>query len=527
MRFLWIYIVLGLLMFARCAQEGILSGGSKDVTPPQVLSLDTSGRLKAEFPPNGSTNFNQEEILIQFDEFIELKDKSKQIIVSPKPSSPFEYEVKGRKLFITVPLDLQANTTFIINFGESIRDITEGNILRNYQYVFSTGDYVDSLSYQVQVNNAETGAPLRQAAVMLYQEYDDSICFKEKPYYFGYTDDNGACKLSYLADDEYKLVVVKDENSNLLYDLDEEIAYEANLIHPDTSNLIDTLLSFNGSKLEIKSAKITKNGQGLVLFNRPLFTEDYTTIESVAWLSQVEKSNSLDTLSFWIKPEIEDNPKYKLKIDNLKENLFLKVPSDTLLKMIDNNANKILDNRLRIQFAQPIESFDSSEIKVFRDDKVIESFSSLSLDQKQILSIKADFELDKDYRMVLPAKNVTSIYGAKNDSIEIYFQKSEPNDFGGVSIDVQGSGEQYLLQMTDAGAVVRQVVLNVDNGFKHNWQYVTPKKYNFRLVFDVNKNGVWDTGDYLKGVQPEKVIYYNEPVELRKGWDQEITWIIK
>src|SRR5690606_1739246 len=105
---------------------------------------------------NFSTNFNAKEIIINFDEFVTLKDVNKQLIVSP----PLKYRPEitpytaSKQIKIRLKDTLQPNTTYSCNFGQSIEDNNENNKLRGCKYVFSTGSYVDSLSRSGYVKDA-------------------------------------------------------------------------------------------------------------------------------------------------------------------------------------------------------------------------------------------------------------------------------------------------------------------------------------------------------------------------------------
>ncbi len=201
-----------------CAQQGSPSGGPRDETPPRVLVCD---------PPNYSIRFDEKKILITFDEFVVLENVNQELIVSP----PMEEkpEVKLRKKTIVIQFDeaLKENTTYTFHFGRAIKDLHEGNELLNYEYVFSTGDVLDSMSVRGVLRVAEDlSYPEDPVAIMLYTRLADSVPLTEPPLYVGRTGDSGVFSVNNLRPDEYKLFALKDGNSNLLFDLPtEEIAF--------------------------------------------------------------------------------------------------------------------------------------------------------------------------------------------------------------------------------------------------------------------------------------------------------------
>jgi hypothetical protein len=118
-----------------CAQRATLTGGDKDVVPPDIVTT---------IPANQSLNFTEKEIILEFNEFVKLSNLQNQLIVSPPMEEAPEIRVKGKKVIIKILSELQENTTYSLNFGDAIVDITEDNPYPNYKYVFSTGNYIDS-----------------------------------------------------------------------------------------------------------------------------------------------------------------------------------------------------------------------------------------------------------------------------------------------------------------------------------------------------------------------------------------------
>lgn len=212
-----------------CAHPISPGGGLKDHNPPLILG---------EIPENGSANFNTNKFTIEFDEFVELKDIQQQLMISPPLNEKPDFKIKGKSLHVKFNELLQENTTYSVYFGDAIVDITEGNPVSNFTYIFSTGDYVDSLSLQGVVENASNLEPVEECYVMLYKDDNDTISLDSlpyfvRPYYLSKTDEKGRFRLNGLADDNYLLFALKDMNSSLTFDQPaEEIAFLDSLIHP-------------------------------------------------------------------------------------------------------------------------------------------------------------------------------------------------------------------------------------------------------------------------------------------------------
>jgi hypothetical protein len=182
------------LILAACAQQSSPTGGDKDTLPPQVLESS---------PQPFSTNFKGNEIELEFDEYIQVKDFSSQLIVSPSLENQPEYKIRGKKLIVSWEDSLAANTTYQFNFGKSVVDLNEGNVKTDMVFVFSTGPHLDSLTIQGQVVQVADNTPLEECAVMIYQNNIDSLPLTTPPQYFAITDANGFFELRYLPEGDY------------------------------------------------------------------------------------------------------------------------------------------------------------------------------------------------------------------------------------------------------------------------------------------------------------------------------------
>ncbi|MFB0925536.1 MAG: Ig-like domain-containing protein [Vicingaceae bacterium] len=239
-----------MLILVSCAQIRPLTGGEKDETAPKEL---------VSTPINGATNFIEKTIVVEFDEFIKLTNVTSQLIVSPLMETPPVIMVKGKKLVIKLQSDLSENTTYSLNFGNAITDITESNIFPNYKYVFSTGPIIDSLSYSGTVLNAFDLSKKESIYVLLYDQFEDSIPLKELPRYVALTDEEGKYSITNIAQGEYKFFAIKDINNNYLFDLpNEEIAFMDETIFIDSISSENTIHLFEDES-ELQFLKKAEN----------------------------------------------------------------------------------------------------------------------------------------------------------------------------------------------------------------------------------------------------------------------------
>ena len=232
----FISTIVLLLMISNCANRGRPSGGIKDVTPPTIVKSD---------PENQSVNFDGDEIKIQFDEYIKIKNLQRQLIISP-PMDPIpEITPLGnasKDIKIKITDTLSPNTTYAFNFGNSIVDNNEENPFPYYKYVFSTGDYIDSLSVKGQIIDATLKKPDDFVSVMLYEvdsTLTDSIIYKKQPRYITNTlDSTTTFTLENLKAGKYLMVAIKDENQDYKFQpKTDKIAFQDTYVDVPTDSL--------------------------------------------------------------------------------------------------------------------------------------------------------------------------------------------------------------------------------------------------------------------------------------------------
>jgi len=262
-----IYFLIIALFCWGCAQQGSPSGGPRDEVPPRVVESD---------PPNYSTQFEAKKILITFDEYVVLDNVNQELIVSPPMEEKPEVRLRKKTIIVQFEESLKENTTYTFNFGSAIKDLHEGNKLLNFEYVFSTGDVLDSLSVKGTLKYAEDlSKPEEPISIMLYEDLRDSVPLIDIPLYIGKSDDSGVFSVNNLRPDVYKLFALKDGNNNFLFDLPtEEIAF------------LDTSLILNAEftrSLLIASGKIDSTA----------LIDSVTTVDTLAGI--VDSTGVVDT----------------------------------------------------------------------------------------------------------------------------------------------------------------------------------------------------------------------------------------
>jgi len=254
----YIFLILTATALWQCANPVSPTGGAKDTTPPRVLSSD---------PPNYAIRVKNKSFKIDFNEFITLKNPVSEIFISPPLKNPLDTRLRGKSLIIKTDDSLSPNTTYSITFGNAITDLTEGNVLTGYNFVFSTGDYVDSLSLQGNVRKAFDLQPQKDVFAELYIDNNDtipydSLPFKVAPYYITKTDEQGNFIFHNLQNKPFKLFALSDQNGDLIFNqLSEKIAFCDSLALPFFYNIPKPDTAGKDSIMQEKQFPLNANGK--------------------------------------------------------------------------------------------------------------------------------------------------------------------------------------------------------------------------------------------------------------------------
>ncbi|MGL4596827.1 MAG: Ig-like domain-containing domain [Bacteroidia bacterium] len=528
-----------LLFLASCAQVIAPDGGGADRTPPRPI---------AYLPDSAATNFTGKKIVIRFDEYIQLQGVVDQVVISPPMNNTPEITVRKKDVVVEFFDTLRPNTTYTINFGSAIRDITENNKLENFTYVFSTGPTIDTLRMGGQVRNAYTLGAEKNVLVMLYADLQDSAPLKNKPYYFSKTREDGSFRMTNLRAGKYRIFGLVDANFNYLYDNEEEkIAFADSVI--TLNGNIDTL-SLRLFLPETKNVTIKKVTQPYP--NRIVFELNKPDLEAEIQFSntvpddvkvRVEKSRGGDSISFFLNKVFTDTLRVKLIrnkeiLDSTEVQLFnvsdkrFKARAG-LLEMrklqVTTNGNGAkpfdLGDTLQLYTNNPIVNFDATKVRLIRRNDTLPIQTSIDPTTLRRVFIPFNLEEDSAYTLYILPGAMIDWFGQKNDTLKKKFVVQRAGFYGNVTVKTQGlkTGKPVIIQLLgENGKVVATRKINADEKLIFN--RLAPGMYSLRLIDDNNNDGDWDSGNYLAGLQPERVRFYMSPIKVRSGWDLDVEW---
>jgi len=526
------FLIAVILAVIQCARRGSPSGGPKDTTPPVLIKAD---------PENFTTEFKAKKIRLYFDEYIKLEDVQNQLIVSP----PLKYNPEvspqgGASKYVEVTLKdtLLENTTYTLNFGQSIVDNNEGNPNSFLTYVFSTGTYIDSLTVSGVVKDAFNVKADDFISVMLYEidtSYTDSTIFNKPPNYLTNTlDSTTIFQLKYLKEGKYAIFAIKDESKNNLFDQNID---KIGFIEDTVSLPTDTVFLLNLFK-EIPNYSLrTPNyaaankiifgySGGDVKLDVTALTEFPDSIRTL-----VAKEPEKDTLNYWFTPFEIDSIIFKVTNESLKKiDTFTvktrKLASDSLM-LAPSHLNTInFEDEFHITSSIPIITIDTTRVAIFNKDTMEVNFKTQLDSAKNQISMEFEKEADETYYLSLLPNFVTDFFGETNDTINYRLSTGGYADFGNLRLNLAGEiAYPIIVQLTDEkGKLYREIYVPEAKALDFN--SLEPGNYLIRIIIDNNANGKWDTGNYLKKIQPERVIYYPGTIEMRANWEKIETFTV-
>jgi len=520
------YLILVFLMIYGCASMKTPEGGPRDTTAPKVLKME---------PKNLTTNFTSKKIVIDFDEYIKLANEFKEFTISPEQEKPPILKAKLRRLEVTLQDSLETNTTYTLNFGKSIADINEGNALKNFTYVFSTGPTLDSLTISGNVKNALSGQPEIEAVVFILPLAKDSIFGKKKPSIYTTTDSSGNFKLNNLKKGTYKIYAIKETGGDKIYQqFTDQVGFikEPFQLTKNSDSLNMTIFKELATIFIVSDRKINNDGSISMNFNQKLRKPEISILDpsnvDVGKIVQFNKSN--DSVKVWLKELNFDSVKLVIKdegipLDTVKLTRGKKDTYTRIITATDNLEGSFLNPNkpLHLFFNLPIEKIDLTKVMLLEDSIPRKGFT-LEKDSTNILSYVVKYPWKKSEKYILKFNEgaVSGILNSKNKEIIKNFELANADDYGTLTLKVTVSDttKNYVLEIVNEK---KEMVVSSQRIYKSSTikfsNYRTGIYYG-RIVYDENKNGVWDTGNVKKGIQPEKIWYIPKELSIKANWER-------
>jgi hypothetical protein len=436
-----------MILMNGCAQIIAPTGGPRDTIPPILVSSN---------PQVPAINFNGNRINLYFDEYVQIQDLQQNLLVSPTPKNNPYIDAKFKMVSIRLRDTLEPNTTYTVNLGNSILDINENNVLKDFRYVFSTGSSIDSLNFSGKVQVAETGKVDSTLIVLLYKNLADSAVTKQKPKYIARLDGAGNFSFENLAAGEYKVYAIKDADGGRTYNSKTE------------------LFAFLDSNIQV--------------------------------------SSNTTPVSLYASAEEKEIPRAPAAAKNLS--YTTRVPSQKHDVLAD----------LMIEFNRPLKNVDKQKVLLTDTlNNIIKEVVIITDSTNKKLTVKTQWLQNADYKLIIQKDFATDTSGlfslAKTDTIR--FKTKGETDYGIVKLKFLNfdKDKNPVLQFIQSDVVVSSYPLT-----SATWSapMFNPGEYEMRILFDDNKNGKWDPGNFAQKKQPEKVYSIPQKLSVRENFEKDV-----
>lgn len=487
--FLFASLLTGTIGHSGCASIGSPTGGPRDTIPPRLVFVT---------PADTTRNFTGNKIVFAFDEYIDPKDIRTELIVSPVPKTDPIVDSKLKVLTLKIKDTLEPNTTYTLDFGKSIRDYNEGNILKNFRYVFSTGGHIDQGSFGGTVVVAQTGKVDSSVIVLLHRKFSkadglkkndsavfrdgDSAIAKDRPRYITRIDSNGRFLFRNLEHGVYNVYAMKDEGGQHKY---------------------------------------LSKAQLFAFADSPVVISENTP--AVALFAYSESGDNG-------KPASKPSPGTAAPSTTSKKSAKER-EKDRRLKFQTNVANSVFDvlDTFKLSFATGLRSFDSTQLR-FTDENFKDidprRYRYVRDTSNKIFALYYNWPTETKFNLILPKTFGQDSAGRKlNKDDTISFQTKKVIDYGEIRIRV------INLDMTKHPVLLMLQSDNVKYAFAFtNRREVRkllfpPGEYDLRVLYDTNGNLRWDPGQFFgKKIQPEKVKPLKKKLSVKANWDNDVDY---
>lgn len=446
-----------------CANIVPPSGGPRDSIPPYLLVAK---------PKDSAINVQPKEIWLAFNEYITTTSLQENVIVAPSLKNNPLISSKLNVLRIRISDTLLANTTYSLQFGNSIKDVNEGNIAENYTYAFSTGDKLDTGSLEGTIQLAETGLVDSTLLVVLHPAGTDTAIFKNKPLYYTRLNKNGKFKFRFLPNSAFNIFVLPNDFTKKYDDSTKLFAFADTAINTTTQKDAIKLYAFQGYKKTEKKK------------STPLVSGKKDTKQTVTAI------------------------KYNKSLEGLDQDLLIP---------------------LSLTFETPIQLNDSFPIQLCDTNNLPVAGYKIILDSstKQKITIEYPWVEQTKMHLIVPKNSI-------NDSLKNTLAKSDTLRFITKSTSAYGASLIRITGYQQFANPI--LLLTKDDKILFSYPIIKnlltipllpPNEYTLKILEDRNGNGIWDTGKYdMQKIQPEIVHVLKDNLLIKPNWENELNLTI-
>ena len=523
-------------LMGSCAQISSPTGGERDENPPVVVASD---------PAPNQTHLSPSVLRLSFDEFIQVKNASTEMFLSPPLlGQPLETRIRGKQLEVAFPAmsSWEDNTTYVLHFGASVVDLHEGNPADGLLWAFSTGEQLDTLAIHGQVLRALDRKPVPGCRIMAYSETDSlNSLFVEgsRPRQVAVTDAQGQFVVRHLSAGRYRLLAVEDDNRNYLWNPGESAGLVESLVEagdtlPHRIWMSPTPGAFQGPRVSFAE----QDSLGFVRMfvergSMPGSPSEWTQAV-YDWSDSSSMGPTLNHLTFedsmWVwshMPSWRDTVVWHWQGDVAREGW------DTLrirdARVPQSKSPKLLSSRpwAKRSFAQssrvmnwdhPLQAADTARMLFYEDTVALENWRVALPDFRSLAWIWPEKPGQRFSMELLPAA-VMDIWGRPNaDTLRFEWATHESDHAGNLMVNVQNLARPGWLGNT---ALKDSIYCTGDTLLV--WSELSPGRTTLTFSVDENCDGQWGNTQPEEWRPAESRWILQEGIQIRSNWDVELS----
>lgn len=213
------------------------------------------------------------------------------------------------------------------------------------------------------------------------------------------------------------------------------------------------------------------------------------------------------------------------------------MPEEFLTYKMTNTQAMDPDRNIDLEFEEPLDTFDLSKIHLnIKVDSLFQPTKYLirPVDgNPRRYRLYAEWEPDTTYQLVIDTAAFVNIYGRRCEAQTRIIRMRSLDSYSTLFVVLSGqrttddgttlpNTQDAIVQLLD-GSDKPIKTIRAQNG-KADFYFINPGTYYLRLFYDLNHNGLWDTGDYDQHLQPEPVYYLPGALTLKALWEITQEW---
>lgn len=516
-------VVLAGTLWAGCAQVSAPTGGPKDQDPPVALRID---------PPSESVGIRPDRLVLEFDEYVQLRNHHQQLVVSPPLSQRPEWRIRGKSVELALDsASFEPNRTYVFAFGGAVVDLHEGNPAADLKWAFSTGPVLDTLRVEGRVMDRMTRAGKPNLRVLLYRADTpwDSIWAGQRPDALGQTTADGTFSIGYLGAGEFTGVAFDDANGNYRWDAGEYVALDSSRFAAGDSGL--NWLGVETQSIE-PPMRLVRGGMdttGMIRLLAPMAAgeEGWQVLRSevpiqsdyerdgdsvMVWVDSLPQEAMEDIAVVWAQSDESDTTGVRtVRLGSPGQPAPVRTPPRT-------SAPR---GMRQWKFDRAVFVEDVSRLRLTRDSVPVDAVAFAASEDgswTRWLRASLEEEFGANYALTcLPGALRLQGHGVIQDTLRTTWSTRKSDYFGALNVSLTAVPGPGWLRLGDAR-------IRVECDTVLAFPQLEPGTEALGFEWDANGDSIWQTANPALLQSAEPYFYPAEQPEIRSNWLVEWNW---